>query len=199
MRASQVTELKRMLPINHEFKNGDTIGFMLDLRDNARHHSEDDSENLALAPPGRGKLTLRYKGKSYLVASNLGGELWPVFNMDNISEQLSLDFVIDGEDGDGTAVIRRTLEVPTRSTCENLFHRVDGTRSAQLHHRHHVAVPKSRGSVPHSLTRYLTASYLEACGVCLSALLVAKAADLAVVVLSCYCGALCCCAHSHAR
>ena len=138
MRASQVTELKRMLPINHEFKNGDTIGFMLDLRDNARHHSEDDSENLALAPPGRGKLTLRYKGKSYLVASNLGGELWPVFNMDNISEQLSLDFVIDGEDGDGTAVIRRTLEVPTRSTCENLFQRVDGTRSS--------SAPPPRGS-----------------------------------------------------
>lgn len=123
---TQLTELKQMLPINQEFKSGDTIGFMLDLRDNARHQTEDDSENLALAPPGRGKLTLRYKGKSFLVASNLSGELWPVFNMDNINEQLSLDFVIDGEDGDGTAVIRRTLEVPTRSTCEALFHRVDG-------------------------------------------------------------------------
>ena len=115
-----------MLPINEEFKSGDTIGFMLDLRDNARHHNEDDSENLALAPPGRGKLTLRYNGKSFLVASNLGGELWPVFNLDNINEQLSLDFVIDGEDGNGTAVIRRTLEVPTHSTCEALYHRVDG-------------------------------------------------------------------------
>jgi hypothetical protein len=123
---TQLTELKQMLPINQEFKSGDTIGFMLDLRDNARHQTEDDSENLALAPPGRGKLTLRYKGKSFLVASNLSGELWPVFNMDNINEQLSLDFVIDGEDGDGTAVIRRTLEVPTRSTCEARFHRVDG-------------------------------------------------------------------------
>jgi hypothetical protein len=114
-----------MLPINEEFKSGDTIGFMLDLRDNARHQGDDDSENLALAPPGRGKLTLRYKGKSFLVASNLGGELWPVFNMDNINEQLSLDFVIDGEDSDGTAVIRRTLEVPTHSTCEALYNRVD--------------------------------------------------------------------------
>jgi|EP01043_Picozoa_sp_COSAG02_P030705 hypothetical protein len=115
-----------MLPINEEFKSGDTVGFMLDLRDNARHQTEDDSENLALAPPGRGKLTLRYKGKSFLVASNLGGELWPVFNMDNINEQLSLDFVIDGEDGNGTAVIRRALEVPTHSTCDALYHRVDG-------------------------------------------------------------------------
>jgi hypothetical protein len=127
---TQLTELKQMLPINQEFKSGDTIGFMLDLRDNARHQTEDDSENLALAPPGRGKLTLRYKGKSFLVASNLSGELWPVFNMDNINEQLSLDFVIDGEDGDGTAVIRRTLEVPTRSLHISSF---QSSRVLSLH------------------------------------------------------------------
>lgn len=116
---------------------------------------------MAFAPPGRGKLTLRYKGKQFLVASNLGGELWPVFNMDNIGEQvrlqprfvsihsdskpsfwlilglfclcfgvqLSIDFVIDDVDGNGTAIIRKKLEVPNRKTSDSLFHRVDADSS----------------------------------------------------------------------
>ena len=69
-----LTELKQMLPISEEFQDGDTIGFHLDLRDNARFNPEDEESNPALAV-GRGKLTLRFKGRSFLVASDLAGEL----------------------------------------------------------------------------------------------------------------------------
>ena len=127
-----LTELKQMLPISEEFQDGDTIGFHLDLRDNARFNPEDEESNPALAV-GRGKLTLRFKGRSFLVASDLAGELWPVFNMDNIREQLTLDFVIDGKDANGQAeVIRRKLEVPSRHDLEALFKRIDTDRSGML-------------------------------------------------------------------
>ena len=51
----------------------------------------------AAADDRRGTLSLRLNDKSLgVIARGLEGPLVPVFSMDNIDEQLHLDFVIDG-------------------------------------------------------------------------------------------------------
>jgi hypothetical protein len=120
-RFGTLSTLKSVLPQNQEFASGDTVSFMLDLRDNSRYADAAAQRN----PTGRGKLTITFKGRSFLAASDLHGEFWPIFNLDNVKETLTLDFVIDGNGGGGPTALARVLEVPPVEERDALFARMD--------------------------------------------------------------------------